>query len=229
VARLAQDRLTHLTRDEIAAEALRQFDAGGKEPSIRSLAAALTVAPTAIYHHYASRAAIVDAAIELVWAEAAGIGLELVTDLRTTPPEEVLLAAGLATRRAFVRHHRLASYLASTTASERITDNLAVIAGAFERLGLRGEAAAEAFHAYASFTIGSILILTARLTLGEERGGDARPAPGAPAGEAAGEDATRAALEAMTRMSVADPARDEELFVRGLRRLVADFAEAGAP
>ena len=70
MTRLAHDRDTHLTPPEIAAEALRQCEENRSEPSIRSLASALRVAPTAIYHHFPSRALIVRAALELVWAEA---------------------------------------------------------------------------------------------------------------------------------------------------------------
>ena len=77
MTRLARGRETHLTRAEIAEAALRRFDAGS-EASIRELAADLRVAPSAIYHHFSSRVAIVDEALGLVWREAAEEGLELV-------------------------------------------------------------------------------------------------------------------------------------------------------
>ena len=68
MTRLAHGRTTHLERAEIAAETLRFFDAGD-DPSIRQLASALQVTPSAIYHHFASRAEIVQAAVDIVWQE----------------------------------------------------------------------------------------------------------------------------------------------------------------
>jgi AcrR family transcriptional regulator len=70
MARIAKGRDRVLTREEIAAETLREFDESADAPSIRALASALGVAPSAIYHHYESQAAIVQAATELVWEEA---------------------------------------------------------------------------------------------------------------------------------------------------------------
>jgi AcrR family transcriptional regulator len=214
MARLAKDRDTHLTRDEIAAEALRQFDAGDA-PSIRALAAALKVAPTAIYHHVPSMAAIHDAVVELVWAQAEALGAQLVPDPAAADPAEVLVAAALATRRAFVAHPAVAAHLAATPeAGARLNRNLELLAGTFTRLGLTGPQAAAALHAYASFTIGSMLFATARLAAGPSTPDGAASAPPEPA-----DDLTR-----MVRRSFADPARDEELFELGLRRLIAGFA-----
>ena len=217
MARLAKDRDTHLTRDEIATEAMRQFDAGNP-PSIRALAAALKVAPTAIYHHFPSMAAIHDAVVELVWAQALTIGMQLTPDPVAAEPAEVLVAAGLATRRAFVAHPAAAAHLAATTeSSARLNGNLELLAGTFERLGLTGEEAAVAFHTYASFTIGSVLFVTARIAAGATV--DDRRAP---------EPAAAQDLTAMIRLSFEDPERDEELFELGLRRLVGGLATRGA-
>ena len=213
--RLAHDRDTHLTPEEIATEALRQFDAGGT-PSIRSLAAALKVAPTAIYYHYPSRAAIIEAAVELVWAEAFQYAVELIPDPRRTDPEEVLVLAGLATRRAFSRHGLIVQHLADIPeVGERMVNNLSLLAEAFERAGLEGEAAAEAFHTYASYVIGSTLFVTIRAISGPPKVQDPPPdEPGA---------TTRAALQRMMVLSATDPQRDEELFLRGLRQFVDGF------
>jgi AcrR family transcriptional regulator len=219
VTRLARGRKTHLSRDEIAAEALRQFD-HDQEPSIRGLATALGVAPSAIYHHFDSRSAIVDAALGLVWQEAGEEGLRLVEG-KLEDPAEVLIAAAVATRRAFGRHHQIAPCIAATPeANDHLSANLGLLAGAFEGLGLSGDEAGRAFHAYGSFAIGSTLVLASRLNLGETPPPSEARAAAAPSPE----DATRAALAAMVDLSYSDPARDEELFVDGLRRLIVSFA-----
>jgi AcrR family transcriptional regulator len=124
VSRLAERRKTHLTPEEIASEALRQFDAGPDEPSIRSLATALRVAPTAIYHHYESVAAIYQAAVELVWNEAVAESLKIVPAPFKADPREVLVAGGLGTRRAWLEHFRLAPHMAATPEASEFTANV---------------------------------------------------------------------------------------------------------
>lgn len=163
MTRLARGRKTHLSRDEIAAEALRQFD-HDQEPSIRGLASALAVAPSAIYHHFVSRGAIVDAALALVWQEAGEEGLRLVEG-KLDDPTDLLVAAALATRRAFGHHHQIAPFVITTPeANQRLS---AEIAAALAGLGLSGAEADRAFHAYGSFVVGSTLILASRLNRGE--------------------------------------------------------------
>jgi AcrR family transcriptional regulator len=229
MTRLAANRDTHLTPAEIATEALSQFDVGGAEPSIRSLATALRVAPSAIYHHYGSRAEIVQAAVELVWAESAAVFLELVPKPYEAQADKALVAAGLATRRAWLAHYRLAPYMAATPqVSEPITNALALLANLFERLGLEGEHAATAFHIYSSFMIGAVLFAAARRAANEELarvkengGGNRRFSERLPAAAArrSGEE-TRLSFDEVMQVSVSNPARDEELFSEGLRRLI---------
>jgi AcrR family transcriptional regulator len=194
--RLASERSTHLTRAEIGAEALRQFDAGPGEPSIRSLAAALRVAPTAIYHHFSSQAAIRQAAVELVWREA-GAGLRrLLPDPMRSSPNDLLVAAGLATRDAWLAHHRLWPYMAATPDTARFTDEtLGVMAALVEGLGLREEDAAAAFHTYVAFMVGAVLYAAANKTAKQQ-------------------------VDTAKDVSIGDPGRDRELFELGLRRLV---------
>ena len=140
MARIAKGRDRALTREEIAAQTLRQFDTGAEPPSIRALAAALGVAPSAIYHHFESQAAIVQAATELVWEEATRDFLAVFPDPYNEDPAEVLVAAGIATRRAFGRHYRIAPFLAaSPETTEFMTELLGLLAVVFERLGLQGE------------------------------------------------------------------------------------------
>ena len=82
-------------------------------------------------------------------------------------------------------------------------------------LGLHGDDAAQAFHTYASFVIGSTLFVTIRAISGAPDVDE--PSPDEPHGD------TRAALQRMMVLSATDPQRDEELFLRGLREIVAGF------
>lgn len=229
MTRLARNRDTHLSREEIAVEALRQFDAGAVAPSIRQLATALDVTPSAIYHHFPSRAAIYQAGVDLVWAEATGDVLELVPDPFSAEPAETLIAAGIASRRAFMRHVRIAPYASATPAGEGMMANvLALVASLLERLGLEGEEAAQAFHTYATFTFGAIVFAATRQIAHEELGdgtgdGGFRSNPGAREASFSSV-ATRRAIDGVIDLSAIDPVRDEELFASGLRRLIAGFS-----
>jgi hypothetical protein len=91
----------------------------------------------------------------------------------------------------------------------------------FTRLGLQGERAGVAFHAYSTFMIGSVLFAAGRQAADERltRGGRA---PREPA-ESPDPDPTRRSLEEMTGLSSTDPERDERLFEDALRRLVASL------
>jgi AcrR family transcriptional regulator len=231
MARLAADRDTHLTRQEIATEALRQFDTSEREPSIRSLAAALRVAPTAIYHHFPSQAAIYQAAVELVWADALFQSLQLVPDPMEADPIDVLVTGGIGARRAWLAHHRLSRYMAATPeANQFVRDMLGLMANVFERLGLEGDEAAACFHAYCSQMMGAVLFAAARKTANDQLerrfGNDAEgrfETPYTPEAQRESSQGTRDALDAVMDLSVVDPARDEELFAQGLRRLVDGF------
>lgn len=229
MARIARDRDTQLTPAEIASEALRLFD-GGEEPSIRRLAAALSVAPSAIYHHFPSQARIVEAAVELVWLESTRDLLELLPEPFEAEPVEVLVSAGIATRRAFGRHPLLARHVADAwTPSPALAAVFALLANLFERIGLSDDEAAAAFHAYGTFTIGGILFAAARANAGAQAP-EAQALPYRPDYEASDRDrstaATRGAIEQVMDLAAVDPDRDEALFAAGLRRLVASFAPA---
>lgn len=117
---------------------MRQYDASPAPPTIRSIAAALEVAPSAIYHHFPSHSAIVEACVEAVWNESVGELLGLVANPLEADPKR-----------------------------------------------------------------------------------SAGPAPAEPA-----TDPIRAALDRTMALAAADPAADEEQFVRGLRRLVASLTPA---
>lgn len=232
MSRLAILRDTPLTREEIAATALRQFDVRRSEPTIRSLALELKVAPAAVYHHYASRAALFQGVVELVWDEATLGVLALVPDPFAADPAEVLVATGLSTRRSWLAHHRVARYMAATPEANRfVNETVGLMANLFERLGLAGDEAAAAFHAYSSFMIGAVLFAADRKTANEElvseSGGTWAPGFETPDQAEPGHwssDDTRARFDAVMSLSVTDPARDEELFEHGLRQMVNGFS-----
>lgn len=232
MTRLAIKRNTPLTAGEIAAEALRQFDKRSTDPSIRSLAGALDVVPAAIYHHFSSRAAIFQAAVELVWGEATAELLALVPKPLEADPVEVLVMSGIATRRAWLAHPRVAAYMAATPEANEFTDNALALMGAlFERLGLRGERAAAAFHSYATYMLGGVLFAAARKAANEKLAHPrAGGAPGQrfrsqprPDTERRASRETRLSLDRVMELSSLDPRGDEELFGQGLRRLIESF------
>ena len=227
MTRLADNRDTPLTAEEIADEALRQFDDEGPEPSIRSLARELRVTPSAIYHHHASHARIVQAAIDLIWQEAANAVLARIPDPFSAEPRDVLFAAGIETRRAFWRHPRAAQHVAADwNPSDAFTMVLGLLANLFERLELTDARFEEAFHGYSSFVLGSVMLGAARNTAWARRPEEQSP-PFDPAYDAestshSSEDG-RQRINAIMSLSAVDPARDEELFAQGLRRVIASL------
>jgi AcrR family transcriptional regulator len=228
MTRLQGNRTTELSAEEIAAEALRQFDEGGAEPGIASLAAALGLQPTDIERHFGSRAEIIRAAVAEVWKEALVGLLQLTPKPLEAEPRRVLVAMGIASRRAWLAHYRLAPYLAASPEVDDFTRNsIGIMADLLERVGLEGEAAAAAFHSYTSFMIGSALFAATRANANEQFTGDPHGDPKmrfrtehSPAIAQRSTEPTRQAIDRMMELSAVDPARDEELYARGLRRLV---------
>ena len=232
MTRLAAGRSTHLEPEEIAAETLRLFDQGD-DPSIRQLANALSVTPSAIYHHFDSRAEIVQAAVELVWVEVLADTAAEVGNPFESDPVEVLTAVGVQARRAFIRHHTIAPYMTLIPRStELAAGGVSLFANAFERLGVSGEVAGEAFHYYASYCFGTALYaasrLNARQALGHYRPDHEQLEK--LRREASVEDTsteqTRAALDEVLDLSDIDPGRDERLFALGLRQILQGFASS---
>jgi AcrR family transcriptional regulator len=224
MTRLAQNRDTHLTTGEIAAVALRCFDEGSSPPSIRQIAAILGTSPSAIYHHVGSQAEIIQAVVDLVWAEAATEFLSLLTERPSIDPADTMVKAGLATRRTFSRHYRVAPFIATTPDMTSFSSDAVNLMGdLLESMSLSPEQGAAAFHSYASFTIGSVLFSAMRRITTEDFGAvDAEE--GAEPDPTDRPSAMRRELIDVVSVAGTDPDRDEALFVDGLRRLVATFA-----
>jgi len=232
---LHEDRPTELGAEEIAAEALRQFDEGEAEPGFASLAAALGLQPTEIERHFVTRAEIIRAAVAEVWKEAVVGLLQLTPKPLEAEPRRVLVAMGISSRRAWLAHYRLAPYLAASPEVDDFTRNsIGIMADLLERIGLEGESAAAAFHSYASFMIGSVLFAAARANANEQFTGDPHGDPKmrfrtehSPAIAERSSEPTREAIDKMMELSAVDPARDEELYARGLQRLVESLTKLG--
>jgi AcrR family transcriptional regulator len=220
MARIAKGRDRVLTRAEIATEALRQFDESPDAPSIRALAAALGVAPSAIYHHYESQAAIVQAATELVWEEVARDVLAAIPAPLDADPVEVLVTAGVVARRTFDRHYRIAPFIAASPEANDFTNEVLSV---LERLGLERDEAALSFYAYSSFVIGTVLFSATRRIADEQLGISRKRGRGRPRRRRGTGDEAREALEDAIDLPARDPALGEELFAAGLRRLVRSF------
>lgn len=231
MTRLAAGRTTHLERDEIAIETLRLFDEGG-DPSIRQLAVALNVTPSAIYHHFPSRAEIVQAAVEIVWREILAETSEKVGNPFEADPVEVLTTIGMSTRRAFIRHYSITPYMAAVPRSDELAAAaMAIFANVFERLGVSGAEAGEAFHGYASYCIGTALYAASRLSANEELGSgkpgheqleEFRRSAGI---EGTSSEETRVSIDAILDISEVDPERDDELFEAGLKQMLMGLAK----
>lgn len=234
MTRPRKDATTELGAEEIAAEALRQFDEGEVEPGVESLAAALGAQPAEIERHLASRTEIIRAAVAEVWKEAVAELLQLTPKPLEAEPHRVLVAMGISSRRAWLAHYRLAPYLAASPEVDDFTRNsIGIMASLLERIGLEGEAAAAAFHSYTSFMIGSVLFAAARANANEQFTGSPHGDPEmrfrtehSPAIAQRSGETTRQAIDKMMELSAVDPARDEELYARGLRRLVDSLSAA---
>ncbi len=231
MTRLAAGRTTHLGPEEIAEETLRLFDEGG-DPSIRQLATELNVTPSAIYHHYTSRAEIIQAAVELVWTEVLTETTAATGNPFEADPMEVLTTVGLFARRAFLRHYKITPYMTAVPRSDELSaGGLAIFANVFERLGVSGEEAGEAFHYYASFCFGSALYAASRLTANEDldtqfSGHESLEEFRREAGvDGTSREDTRAAIDAILDLSEQDPERDEELFKLGIRRILEGYVK----
>lgn len=95
--------------------------------------------------------------------------MQAIPDPYSEDPVEALVVSGLATRRAFVRHYRIAQFMAATPQADDVRANtLALTANALERMGIAGDDAAVPFHAYASFTLGASLFAATRRMANEE-------------------------------------------------------------
>ncbi len=144
--------------------------------------------------------------------------LRLVPDPFNADPVESLVAVGLATRRAWLAHHRLAPHMAATPgASQFRSDAISLMAALFERLGLSGEEAGVAFHGYATFMVGAVLYAAANRTANLQLTGDGDPGERLeprpePAWTENSGDETRRSLDTVSDFSILDPERDEELF-----------------
>jgi AcrR family transcriptional regulator len=233
MARMAAGRTTHLTKDEVARETLALFDDG--DFSMRALGARLGVSPAAIYNHFENQSAVVQAAVSLVWEESISAFAEIADPLgQPEDAVEFLILAATCARGAFSRHYRIATNLALPPAESdsRLAGTLAIFGSLLESAGLEGEDVSDAFYAYTTYTLGSILYRTHRRLASEQLGinpqvasfssAAARPEDAPPVSPTTveGIDRTIASTES-------DEEVEERLFKIGLRRLLEGFGLRG--
>jgi AcrR family transcriptional regulator len=232
MARMAVGRSTHLTKAEVAREALALFDATDSTFSMRALAARLSVSPGALYNYFECQSELVQAAVSLVWEESIADFLALVPDPVSDPgdPVEFLIGAAVCGRRAFGRHYRIAPYIAlpPPQGDSRLAGSLAIFGSLLESAGLEGELVGQAFFAYTTYTFGSILHRSHRRLASERLGvepdvpsfssADARPDDAPPASPA-----TLRGVDRVIALPYGDEEAEEELFAVGLRRLLDGF------
>ena len=169
---MAVGRSTHLSKEEVAREALALFDAPDSSFSMRTLATRLRVSPGALYNYFESQSELIQAAVSLVWEESIVDFLSVVPDPVTEPgdPVDFLIQAAVCARRAFGRHYGIAPNLAlpPPQGDSRLAGSLAIFGSLLESAGLEGEQVGQAFFAYTTYTLGSILYRSHR-RLGAER------------------------------------------------------------
>ena len=149
-------------------------------------------------------------------------------------PVEFLILAATCARRAFSLHYRIATNLALPPAESdsRLAGALAIFGSLLESAGLEGEDVSDAFYAYTTYTLGSILYRTNRRLASEQLGINPRVASFSSAA-ARPEDAPAVSpttIEGIDR-TIASTDSDEEveerLFKIGLRRLLEGFGLRG--
>jgi AcrR family transcriptional regulator len=232
MARMAAGRTTHLTKEEVARETLALFDEG--EFSMRALGARLHVSPAAVYNHFENQSAIVQAAVSLVWDEAATAFLAQNADPVGEPgnPVEFLILAAACARLAFDRHYRIAANLAlpPPASDRRLSGALAIFGSLFEAAGLEGQDVGDAFYAFTTYTLGAILYRTHRRLASERLGVEPAVASfsmaaGLPEDAPVVSTATRAGID--RTIASTGPEEEERLFRLGLRRLLEGFGLRG--
>jgi AcrR family transcriptional regulator len=232
LARMAVGRTTHLTKEEVAREALALFDEPDVGFSMRALATRLHVSPGALYNYFEDQAELVQAAVSLVWEESIADMLTIVADPVGDPgdPVEFLVAAAVCARRAFGRHYRIAPNLAlpPPQGDSRLAGSLAIFGSLLESAGLHGDDVGEAFFAYTTYTLGAILYRSHR-RLATERFGVDPDVHGFSSAAARPDDAPAAAPETLDGVDRAialvdsDEEAEERMFAAGLRRLLDGF------
>jgi len=203
-----------LSRAEIARVALAMVDRDGADRfSMRVLAEELRVTTMAVYHHFQNKAEVLQAAADQVW-------IEVVQSYRAhDDAAENLIQSFLTTRLVFNRHPDITPYaIASPTTEDAVHVMALGLAEQFERAGLTGQLAADAYFTITTYTLGSALLHSRRVvvdrSIREPVSDLASLAPDAPA--------TTNETYLLIREAMEDDV-DLARFERGLRQLMETY------
>lgn len=145
-------RHARLNRQRVAAKALELLDRDGLERfNMRRLGAELGVEAMALYRHFPSKAALIDAAVAVVLAELGPPSAEGVWQDR-------LMRAGRSLREAALRHPNVFPILATMgSESPAVAPYLGVAADALERAGFDADRRLDALRVLFGYVIGFAL------------------------------------------------------------------------
>ncbi len=227
--RLGHGRDTALTPEEIAREALAQFDSSANGLSMRALARELGVVPASIYYHFKNEDGVIQSALALVYEEAVSDYLAKMGSPIVDPPApvELLVESAVSVRRAFARHFRITPYLGlMPLSSPRLAGIVAIFGAAFENLGLTPVRAGAALFAFGHYVYGSVMLSGSGRLAAERIGERAQPFSSAEDRTSVAPGVHETTFEELDRaiaLSGSFTAEEEELFVMGLRMLIAGF------
>ncbi len=210
--KIAQERTTHATRDEITRAALSIIDREGVAAlSMRRLGAEVHLTARALYTHFDGRGDVIDSVVDLVWDEVAA-------EISATPPtsDEWIMHGLICIRRVFLQHPQVALYVAAAPKlDQRLLDSIDAFAGIMDMSGFADPY--QSFHLLMQFTYGSVVLGAARQITNAELGRDEAELRGWMVDNVGSITRPRTTRGQIARALL--PEAHEELFEQELRRI----------
>lgn len=143
------------SREDFIAAALHIVDSEGLDAlTLRRLGSELGVSHTAVYTNFENRDQIVAALVNQMGSEiVAGVAVDGVT------PHDILMAVGMATRRAMGKHPLLVPAFAQADSDidEGEYSSIQLVSGVLAQAGLHGEKLSLAYRAIESYILGATI------------------------------------------------------------------------